>query len=137
VYRQLVQIGSTNGNLHYYLGTVLRSQGKIDAADSSFKRAIEYSPDHKEALQSLGLIYLTQSKYSDALPHFQKAMEVDSTFYPAWVTTGVCLAMTDQMAKADTLHLDLIAKDSIMADQMILLISQAMAKREARKKAGR
>ncbi len=58
-------------SMHYNLGNVLQSQGKIDAAVESYLRALSLKSDYSEAHINLGNAFRTQGKLIEATEHYR------------------------------------------------------------------
>lgn len=62
-------------SVHYFLGEAYRlraQQGDEVSAEVEYLRAIERAPDFAPTYRSLGVLYLKQNAYADAIPLFQK-----------------------------------------------------------------
>ncbi len=75
------------------LGNALLSLGRIDDAEKSFRRAIEYKDDWTLALANLGSILVTKSKFTEAEPILLHAIALDELNFPAYA------ALTDLRLK--------------------------------------
>ncbi|HUJ28001.1 MAG TPA: tetratricopeptide repeat protein [Myxococcales bacterium] len=49
------------------------SLGRPDDGEKEFKRALEMRPDYAEAMTNLGAVYLSRSRFGEAIPLFEKA----------------------------------------------------------------
>ena len=59
-----------------------------DRAREAFTRAIDIVPVFPEVYYNLGLIEQTRGDYSMAAVHYQKAIEQDGSYWPAWNNLG-------------------------------------------------
>lgn len=62
--------------LNYYL-----RNNKFEEAENSLKLAIEKEPNNKQLYFSLGVVYDNLKKYDMAITQYQKAIEIDSTYF--------------------------------------------------------
>ncbi|WP_294429402.1 tetratricopeptide repeat protein [uncultured Treponema sp.] len=65
-YRSLVSLGMTRHLL-----------SQDDLAEEAYKKAVNLNPKKGEAFASLGALYISQGKYSDAIENLQKAAEFE------------------------------------------------------------
>ncbi|MFL5344809.1 MAG: social motility TPR repeat lipoprotein Tgl [Hyalangium sp.] len=73
-----------SADIHYNLGVQAQQAGKIQEALSEFQRAVELDPDNADAQNALGiLLHLSFRRHSDAIEHYQKALEVRPNFSEA------------------------------------------------------
>lgn len=77
-----------NASAHYYLGKIaLRSNAagitdnavRFANAEARFKKAIECNPELAEAHNDLATLYFANKMYSEALDHFKKAADADTS----------------------------------------------------------
>ncbi len=64
-------------NVHYFWGTLLRSQGKKVEAAAEFQRELQISPNHVPAMLELCEMSLDQSHLAEALSLAKGAVELD------------------------------------------------------------
>ena len=57
-------------------------QGKLPEAERQFREAIRFKPDHAGAQSNLGNALGAQNKLEEAIPHYQKALEIDPERLP-------------------------------------------------------
>lgn len=62
---------------HYYLGLILRTQGKRMEARAAFEHAIRINPENFKAHGNLGLIFLEQGNLIEAESHFRSALKIN------------------------------------------------------------
>ena len=121
--------GTKTDELYYLLGTVERNLGKLDEAKESFHRATILNPEHKEALQSLGLAYLSEKNYPSAIERFAQALKADSSFYPAMISAGVAYSLNGQYQQSDSTLKRLFAIDSTLGFQMLDILRRQQQKK--------
>jgi tetratricopeptide (TPR) repeat protein len=64
-----------NGIFDYYIGKMYIDQGKIDDAQSYFKKAYERQPDLTQAVNALGILYEEKEHFSLAIKLYEKHLE--------------------------------------------------------------
>jgi tetratricopeptide (TPR) repeat protein len=81
--KQAANTASTAAAAHYYLGRILRQQGKYDEALAQLKQAATLQPDNAAVFAELGQTYLQQRKYPEAQEQLHHALTLDSNNYVA------------------------------------------------------
>jgi tetratricopeptide (TPR) repeat protein len=84
----LKEIQSAVARNRAYLGDQLLERGKTVAATEEYRRALQASPRSPIILGKLARVLIKQARYQEALPHLQKALEVDPDFVGAYVQLG-------------------------------------------------
>lgn len=74
--------------------------GNFDAAQDSYLRAAELSPDKAAAMNNLGMSYLRQDRPLDAINAFRKALDREPTMSVARLNLRIALASTGDFAVA-------------------------------------
>lgn len=75
---------------HYQLGVSYLNDNNIQPAFVEFQKALELSPEDKETLNAIGVIYLLKLEdYAKAVEFLQKALRVDKNYSEAWNNLGV------------------------------------------------
>jgi len=77
---QLVSLKPENVEGHVLYAWVSYKIGNIDTAISEYTIALSLEPNNKWTLVDLGRIYFDQGEYDLAVPFFEKALLVDSTY---------------------------------------------------------
>jgi len=57
-----------------------------------FERGIFLNPENPKAHNNLGTFYFKQDRVQEAILHFDKSIEIDSTYGVAWMNKGVALS---------------------------------------------
>lgn len=78
------------------LGSAQAAQGKVQAALSSFQRAIALDPAYAEAHDNLGRLLMDQSRIDEAIAQFRKAVTLAPYMVSALVDLGGCLSRGHQ-----------------------------------------
>ncbi len=122
--------GINTAALFYFLGTVRNRLGKTGQARADYERAIKLDPDHKECLQALGMLHLSEDRFSEAAKQFARAVYLDSTFYPAWIGLGASYSFNQEPARSDSILQRLLSIDSTLGFQMVDFIAEESIKRK-------
>ncbi len=136
-FEQSLQAGGSSPDLHYFLATVKGRLGKQDVAIKHYKTVLEMQPAHLGALQSLGLIYLDQKRYAEAIEEFGRVTEVDSTYWAGWIGLGAAYSLADMLPQADTVLQRLFAVDSAMGFQMLDIVGKEYSRRKEARESGK
>jgi type IV pilus assembly protein PilF len=59
---------------YYGLGIISDYQGKLDNSEKYYQEAIDIDPDYSEAYNALGVVYMKQKKWKEAVKAFNKAL---------------------------------------------------------------
>ncbi len=131
-FERSVAAGGSTAQLFYFLGTVKRRLGKNEDAEKSFKKTLVYEPDHKECLQSLGMLYLSEGRYGESAEQARRVVDIDSMFNAGWVLLGAAYALDDMAVQADSILERLFAVDSAMGFQMLDIVTREYKKKKAK-----
>jgi tetratricopeptide (TPR) repeat protein len=83
-FEQELQLDPGNANAMYELAEIHRQLNELDQARQLFESAIKYYPDFQQAHVGLAAILMTQQKPDLALPHLQRAVELNADDEVAW-----------------------------------------------------
>lgn len=75
---------------YFNRGNTLCLSGDYEGGIKAYDQAIQIQPFH-EVYQNLGLALFYLDREEEALVSFNKAIELDKTFYQAWYSRGVAL----------------------------------------------
>ena len=67
IYNEILDKNPSDSKTHYSLGCVFDELGNVDSSLDSFKAAIKFDPDNKDAQYALGSAYLKKSNGKEAL----------------------------------------------------------------------
>ena len=73
IYHQACQIDANDFRILTNLGLALYSQGQIDEAGESFRKALEIRPDTFDAVMNLGIVLSDQGKFDEAIAPLERA----------------------------------------------------------------
>lgn len=74
----------------FLMGTKSMKNRQFDKAASYFSKALDESPDYKEAWYELGNTYFATGKYNKAMDNYYVALEIDPTYNKALKKIGSC-----------------------------------------------
>ena len=74
--------------------------GQFEQAANTYTQVIEQLPDAKEGYFNRGLCYYKTKQYSNAIPDFEKCLQLDSTLSDALLMHALCMEHTGQLKQA-------------------------------------
>lgn len=80
-------IFSNNANLHLARARVLERTGRLNEAESEFRASLDLEP-RDETWLDLGLFYMTQKRYAEAIAVFRQSAESSSRPHDMWMLLG-------------------------------------------------
>ncbi|MFB3923125.1 MAG: tetratricopeptide repeat protein [Terriglobia bacterium] len=85
-----VTLASSPGSYHIRnnLGTVYWKQGKIDAAETEWRKALALSPRNVIFINNLGMVLAHRKQFADATLHFERAMQYKPNYTDAHLNLG-------------------------------------------------
>jgi tetratricopeptide (TPR) repeat protein len=83
-FEQELQLDPRNANSAYELAEIHRKAGQLDEAQRYFEMAVASYPDFEEAHVGLAATLMAQQKPDLALPHLEKAVELNPDDSVAW-----------------------------------------------------
>jgi tetratricopeptide (TPR) repeat protein len=100
VYRQLLQVGSSDATVWCYLGTAQLGLGKPAEAEASYRRALQLRPHLAEAYGDLGIALAQQGRLAEAADSFRQAIRLRAEYPEAYCNLGVVLNQLGRPAEA-------------------------------------
>jgi len=97
-----IQNDSTRDYLYCNLGSLLKSQGRLDEAVASYRNALAINPDYAEARNNLGIALKAQGKLDEAIASYQRAITINPDYAEAYNNLGIVLKAQDKMDEAVT-----------------------------------
>jgi tetratricopeptide (TPR) repeat protein len=91
------------------LGNILRELGRLEDAETSFKKAIAIKPDLAEAHYNLGITLKELGKLGDAETSFKKAIAIKPDLAEAHCNLGISLQKLGRLEDAQTSYKKAIA----------------------------
>jgi tetratricopeptide (TPR) repeat protein len=83
-FEQELALDPLNGNAAYEMAEARRNGGQFEEAQKLFEQALKSHPDFEEAQLGLASVLMSQQKPQEALPHLQKAIELDQQNEVSW-----------------------------------------------------
>jgi tetratricopeptide (TPR) repeat protein len=77
VLRRALALDPDLAKTHYFLGTVLKTQGRYDEAVVHLREAVVRYPRDRVVRNQLGRVLFLQRKYGEAIAEFQRVLDVD------------------------------------------------------------
>jgi tetratricopeptide (TPR) repeat protein len=97
-----LEIDPTNANAAYELGELRRKMGEFDKSIALFQRALGSDADFKEALVGLGRVLISAGQPAAAVPHLQKAVQLDPENGVAFFQLSQAFRALGDVAARDT-----------------------------------
>lgn len=88
------------GDRHVKTGNYRLEDGLYKEAEQEFKQALDKNADHVYAHLGLGITYMQQNRFDDALGALNRAIELDPNNAIAWADRGILYDKTGQYEKA-------------------------------------
>ncbi len=86
--------------VHYNLGNLLGSQGRMEEAMEHYHEAIQINPNSSEALYNLGMALATTDRFEEAIESFRKAIQINPNSFEALNNLGNALAAQGRFDEA-------------------------------------
>ncbi|MEO8435683.1 MAG: tetratricopeptide repeat protein [Pyrinomonadaceae bacterium] len=95
-------LNPADASAHYNLGLIHQQRGELDLARERFKRAVDIDADEVDAHYQLGRIARAQSRWADAIGHFEQVVARDRTHtqHEIWREIGATYIAAGQFADA-------------------------------------
>jgi tetratricopeptide (TPR) repeat protein len=77
-----------------------QSEGKLDEAKELYRKVIKSSPRNIQALNNLGVIYMTQKNYKWAIIRFQNALAVKPDYVDAHYNLACLYSQKKDVARS-------------------------------------
>lgn len=106
------------------------AEGDLQKSAAHFEKALEKYPQYARAYDMLGVIAIKSSDRSKARNLFSKSMQVDNTFFPAYVDLARMDTDEQNYAASETLLGKAIAINPSNPDAMALLTATEFANKE-------
>ena len=104
-----IQNDSTRDYLYCNLGSLLKSQGRLDEAVASYRNALAINPNYAEAHNNLGIALKAQGKLDEAIASYQRAIAINPDYAEAHFNLGNALSDKGKSAEAATSYKGAIA----------------------------
>lgn len=100
VLKKALAVAPGLASAHFFYAGVLRDQGKYDAAVAQLQVALDQYPNDRVARNDLGRIFFLERRYSDAIPEFQKVLQIDPENVEANYNMMLCFNGLGQSSRA-------------------------------------
>jgi Flp pilus assembly protein TadD len=118
VLRRALDIDNTLAKTHFFLGTVLRNDGRYDEALAHLRAAAERYPRDRVVVNQMGRVLFLQRRFQEAVAEFEKVLQIDPEDLQAHYNLMLCYQGLGESALADrerTLYLRFKADESAQA----------------------
>lgn len=95
----------------YLEGCKLLEFNQLDEADEQFRNLLEEKPDHFEAINKIGVIFIRKGHLAQAKECFLKALEIEPQFAASLVNLGNMYQEEGNIAMAEKFYLEAIEAD--------------------------
>jgi Tfp pilus assembly protein PilF len=89
-----------DADTYYKLGLSKMNEQNLQGAVVEFNKTIRVNPNHKDALNSLGQIYIRYEEFDKAVECFQKAVAASPNFSEAYNNLGIAYAHMGRWEKS-------------------------------------
>ena len=100
-YQHFINQGFKDHRAFSNYGGILKTQGRLQEAESSLRKAIELKPDFADAHNNLGIILKTQCKLQEAESSLRKAIELKPDDAMAYSNLGSVLRDLGKLQEAE------------------------------------
>jgi len=100
LYKRLIELYPRDAVLHYKLGSVLTVLYRTDEAEQAYQQAINLESDYILAINGLGELYGSQSRWTEALRLFERAIAIEPSYMDAQINRGQALWQLGQDSEA-------------------------------------
>jgi tetratricopeptide (TPR) repeat protein len=132
-YSRSMSLGGHSTELLYLRGLARQNLKRMADAEVDFKAAIAQDSTCRDCRQAYGVVLVTKGKYEEALVQFARVVQLDSAFYPGWVSLGVMYSLTGYADQADSVLVKLMKVDSTLGYKMVDLINLESSKQKGKK----
>ncbi len=86
--------------LYNILGLSQSAQNKFHQAIESYRKVLEYKPDHASAYFNAGMAYMNLGNFHEALANFSNALELDSNLIGVYKNIGIACNNLEKFTEA-------------------------------------
>ncbi|MCC7487798.1 MAG: tetratricopeptide repeat protein [Burkholderiales bacterium] len=117
--RQALRHAPGSARQHVSLGYALRSQGRLDEAIDSFRRAVDLEPQYAEGWHRLAQALRAAGDRAQAQAAVERALVIDPGYPAAWCTAGHLLADQGRAQAAADAYREAAARDPASAEARV------------------
>ncbi len=132
-YSRTLGMGARTAELFYLRGLARQNLKRLDDAELDLKTSVSIDSTCRDCRQTYGVVLVQKGHYEEALVQFARVVQLDSAFYPGWISLGVMYSMAGFPDQADSVLVKLMKVDSAMGFKMVDLINLENSKRKAKK----
>ena len=133
---ELVRKYPNTPQIHFLAGTIALASDS-DQALEEWKKELVISPDHPLALASIAGEYLKRKEYQTGFPYAEKAVEANSSYYPAHAILGQILAESGLDVPRGVRELETAARLAPLQPQVHFALASAYTKAGRKEDAAR
>jgi len=97
--RRAVQLAPREAAPRFALGSALKGLGQFQAAESELRKAVELR-ETASALHALGAVLAYQRQEREAIPYFQRALQLSPDRFLSWMYLGTCFRRINRAGEA-------------------------------------
>jgi TolB-like protein len=97
IYRGLIARNAADADGHIGLGSALQGAGHLDAAEQSFRRAVEAEPTYWRASSALGTFLYQRGRIGEAIKAYRRVTALTPASAVAYNNLGAALQMTGDL----------------------------------------
>ena len=90
---------NSSASSYYELGVLYKENNKINDAINSFKKVLQFNPNHNMALYELGVIYEQQKNFDEAIKNYTESLRIKENS-EAFQNLGVCYLKKGMLKEA-------------------------------------
>ncbi len=100
LFEHALEVTENNYTIHYNLGYVLQSEGRLDEAASHYRQTLQIMPAYVKAHNSLGIMFGMQGQFDTAMTHFNQALKTEPEDPEAHYNMGLMLRAHGKLDEA-------------------------------------
>lgn len=100
--QQALKLAPRDGDALLGEATVYASLGRVEEAESKYKKAVALRPQHWGGQYELGVFYFRQKRYADAAVEFRRVIELTPDNVMAHATLGAMMQLLHRNEEAET-----------------------------------
>jgi len=108
LYERAIKVTENNYIAHFNITQPLFEQGRVQEAIRHDYEALRINPDYVEALNGLGFIYTRLGRIDEAIPLYNKALQLDPSVN-TYLNLGVALTNSGKLQEAEKVYEKILA----------------------------
>ena len=110
LFEHAIKVTEGNYVAHFGLADPLRAKGRLEEAMNHAAQCLALRPNHKGALNSMGLALIDAGRNDEAIGYFERALKVQPDSQEARINLGIALAKMGNYDEAIVHYQDVIQK---------------------------